>query len=66
MNPIDWTNAFERFAGKWVALKDDHQTVVASGDSLKEAKQAAIAKGYSHPIVTRMPKTLRSFIGASV
>jgi hypothetical protein len=63
MNPPDWTRAFKKHAGKWVAFKSDHQTVVAAGDTLKSARKAAAEKGCNDPIMTRMPKTLRNFIG---
>ena len=63
MSAIDWTDAFEKYRGKWVAFKSDHKTVVGSGDSLKAAKKAAAEKGCDNAIITRMPSTLRNFIG---
>ena len=63
MTPLDWTDAFEKYRGKWVAFKSDHQTVIGSGDSLRAAKRAASEKGCSDPIITRLPKTLRNFVG---
>ena len=63
MPAIDWTDAFEKYRGKWVAFKSDHQTVIGSGDSLEAAERAANENGCTNPIVTRLPKTLRNFIG---
>ena len=63
MTPLDWTDAFEKYRGKWVAFKSDHETVIGSGDSLRAAKRAASEKGFSNPIITRLPKTLRNFVG---
>ncbi len=59
----DWTDAYRKHAGKWVAFKSDQETVAGSGDSLKEARNEAINNGCSHPFMMRMPKVLRNFIG---
>jgi hypothetical protein len=64
MSPaIDWTDAFEKHRGKWVAFKSDRQTVAGYGDSLKAAKKDAAGKGCRNPIITRMPSELQHFIG---
>jgi hypothetical protein len=55
---IDWTEIYTKYKGRWVALKDDEQTVVGSGDSVREALDQARAHGYDDPIVTRMPEDL--------
>jgi len=47
-NAIDWTHLSENYRGKWVALADDQRTVIATGDTAKEAHEAA-AKS---PVVT--------------
>lgn len=60
---IDWTPLFEQYKGLWVALKDDEQTVVGSGDSAREALDEARANGYEQPILTRMPEALIPFVG---
>ena len=59
----DWTDAYRKHAGKWVAFKKDQQTVAGSGDSLKEARNEAISNGCTDPFMMRMPKVLRNFIG---
>ena len=64
MKALDRTSMAKKYAGKWVALKADRKTVIASGKSLKNTFKAAKAKGYSEPILTRMPSTVRSFIGS--
>jgi predicted RNase H-like HicB family nuclease len=42
----DWSKIYQKYKGLWVALKDDEETVVGSGATLKEAiekaKKAAI------------------------
>ena len=37
----DWTHLFENYRGKWVVLADDEVTVRASGDTAREAYDAA-------------------------
>ncbi|MDD5356586.1 MAG: DUF5678 domain-containing protein [Candidatus Pacebacteria bacterium] len=61
---INWTHLIEKYKGMWVALKDDETSVVASGKTAKEAFQAALKKGYSHPLLTRVPDKLTAFVGA--
>lgn len=60
---IDWTKIYNKYKGLWVALKDDETTVVASGNTAKEALQNSIKKGHINPILTRMPKKIMSYVG---
>ncbi len=60
---IDWTNIYEKYKGLWVALKDDEQSVVGSGNTAKEALLKAQRNGHQEPILTRMPKELVTFVG---
>jgi Family of unknown function (DUF5678) len=64
MRPLDRTQIAKRFGGKWIAFKADRKTVVATGTTVRGALEAARTKGYSQPVITRMPKTLRSFVGS--
>ena len=61
---IDWTPIFEKYKGLWVALKEDEQTVVGSGNSAREALDQARENGCEEPILTRMPEELIPFVGA--
>lgn len=63
MAAIDWSKIFEKYKGLWVALADDEETVVGSGKTLDVALTAAAAKGHEHPIVTRMPDELVTYVG---
>jgi hypothetical protein len=63
MQPLDRTAMAKKHAGKWVALKQDRQTVIASGTSVKEALSGARRKGVDHPVLTRMPRVIRHFVG---
>lgn len=59
----DWSKIYEQYKGLWVALKDDEETVVGSGSTLKEAVEKAKEAGYPDPIVMRVPQKLMYFIG---
>ena len=63
--PIDWTKIYKEYKGLWVAIKDDQITVIASGKSLVEALDNSKKKGYTNPILTRMPDELVAFAGAN-
>jgi len=60
---IDWTKIYKKYKGLWVALKSDEKTVIATGKSAKEAWDVAQKKGFSKPIITRMPPKLISYVG---
>jgi hypothetical protein len=59
----DWTKLYKQYRGQWVALKDDEQTVVGSGETAKQALAESRKQGYEQPILTRMPTDLTPFIG---
>jgi hypothetical protein len=46
-----------------VALKDDEETVIASGETLEEAQERATEKGAEDPIFTRVPEESLPFVG---
>ncbi|KKW22195.1 MAG: hypothetical protein UY65_C0030G0004 [Parcubacteria group bacterium GW2011_GWA2_51_12] len=60
---IDWTQIYEKYKGLWIALKDDEQTVVASGKTAKEAWDRAQEKGYKKPILSNVPERLSTYVG---
>ena len=60
---IDWTNIYKKYKGLWVALKSDEKTVISSGKTAKEAWDVAQKKGFSKPIITKMPPKLISYVG---
>jgi hypothetical protein len=64
-NAIDWTHLSENYRGKWVALAEDDTTVVAVGDTAKEAYEAA-AKKPGHHFLYQVPATLDLFVGYAV
>lgn len=60
---IDWTNIYKKYKGLWVALKNDEKTVVASGKTAKEAWVKAQKRGFTKPILSRMPTKLIPYVG---
>lgn len=60
---IDWTKIYEQYKGLWVALKEDEQTVIASGRTAKEAWDRAQQNGYKKPILSNVPEKLSTYVG---
>ena len=60
----DWSKIYKKYKGLGVAFLDDEMTVVGSGKTLKETLLKAQKRGYSSPIVSRMPKTLDAYAGS--
>ena len=56
---------WEKYKGLWVAMKDDQQTVVASGQTLKAVLDEARQKGYDNPIMEHMPLKMYESIGGA-
>ena len=59
---IDLSVALRKYSNKWLALKPNSNSVVASGKELKKVIQAAKEKGVVHPVVTRAPKNYGAYI----
>lgn len=59
----DWTKLYKKYKGLWVALAKDEETPLGSGQTLKEALEEARKKGYTDPIMTRMPANLHAYVG---
>jgi len=59
---LDWTKLFKKYKGLWVALLDDEKTVVESGTTAASALKQSQFKGYSIPILTRIPDSLSAFV----
>jgi hypothetical protein len=63
MIPLNRASMAKKYKGKWVALKADRKTVVASGNSVQSVQKSALEKGCKEPIITRMPKSPKQFVG---
>ncbi len=61
---IDWTKIYKKYKGLWVALKEDKKTVVASGKTVKEVMAKSQRKGFSQPILFRVPIKIIPDIGS--
>jgi len=55
---IDRSKVWQTHKGKWVAFKEDMETVIASAATLKEARKKAAEQGHPHPIFEKMPQDL--------
>jgi hypothetical protein len=64
-NAIDWTHLSENYRGKWVALAEDLTTVLATGDTAKEAYEQAAKKPGRH-FLYQVPATLDLFVGYAI
>lgn len=60
---IDWTKICKKYKGLWVGLKDDEKTVVASGRTVKEVLKKAEQKGFSKPILFKVPVEVIPYVG---
>lgn len=60
---IDRTPLIKKYGGKWIAFKHDRITVLAVGDTAIGVLEEARSKGYQDPIITRMPRKIRAFVG---
>lgn len=60
---IDWSEIYKKYKGQWVALENDEVTVIASGETAKEAWDKAKKKGFSIPILAKMPAEITTYIG---
>ncbi|MFA6006108.1 MAG: DUF5678 domain-containing protein [Candidatus Paceibacterota bacterium] len=61
---MDWTKIYKKYKGQWIALASDEITVIANGDTAKEALGKANERGYSNPILNRVPSEFITFAGA--
>ena len=60
---MNWTHIMKKYAGKWVAIKDDLKTVISSASTAREALKKAQLKGVFQPYLNFIPRTLNAFAG---
>ncbi len=63
MKVIDWTKIYKKYKGQWVALKDDEQTVVSYGTTVKKVMEQSRKKGFETPILFKVPTKIMPFVG---
>lgn len=56
-------NLIKRFGGKWVALKPDTESVLASGKSAQKVYKEAQKKGVKIPTLFKVPTRYIPYIG---
>lgn len=54
-----------KYAGKWVAWSGDGITIVASGNTIREAREGAKKKGEEKPWLDKIPDANIRFGGAA-
>lgn len=52
---INWLPIYKKYKGRWIALKSDEKTVVASGIKAKDVYKKAIESGLKDPILSYVP-----------
>lgn len=62
---INWTKIYNTYKGKWIALKSDEKTVIASGPNAASVHKKAIKIGFKNPILSYVPTKLVSRIGSA-
>ncbi len=62
MEGINFAHIFEKYKGLWVALTKDHQ-VISAEKTAKETYQEAQEKGYTDPILFKVPTEDMPFVG---
>ena len=61
---INWMKIMKKYAGLWVAMKQDEETVITSAKNARKAFQDAKEKGYARPILVRIPKEVVNYVGS--
>lgn len=54
---------FRKYRGRWVALAADDVTVIASGATAREARDAALKKTAAQHFLLRVPEKVELLIG---
>ena len=63
---IDWTNIYNTYKGRWVALEEDEITVRGSGKTAKQALEQANRNGLERPILFRVPTKIIPYVGSAL
>lgn len=53
----------KEFSGQWIAWNHSETKIVANGPTFAEAKEAAEKAGERHPILEKVPRADRRFVG---
>ena len=61
MKIVDWTAAYAKYKGLWVALDSDNETVVGKGATAEQALMEARTKGFAEAALTYIPHEAVAF-----
>ena len=64
MKVISWVDIFDKYKGLWVALKDDHKTVVASSKNPTVVYEEALKLGIKIPYLFKVPQESLPYVGS--
>jgi len=59
----DFREIYKKYRGQWVALGNDHISVVAAAPTLREARQRANKLGFAGATMSKIPADLKIFVG---
>lgn len=62
MKTKDYSEILKGYEKKWVALSNDETTVIAAGNTLKQAKEHAFEKGENHPVLIKVSDSSTSYL----
>ena len=64
MNAIkDWTHICREYRGRWVALADDEETVIAAAGDVPSVLALSAERGHRDPLLFRVPDEIVDFVG---
>jgi len=63
MKGTNLTHIQKKYPGKWVALNENLDTVVAFGKDAMTAYQKAIIKGDKKPTLFKVPQKIAPYVG---
>lgn len=60
---MNWEKIYAKYAGLWIAMKDDEETVIDSARTARSVLRKARDKGFENPLLNYIPKKVTPFIG---
>lgn len=51
-----------QYQNQWVAIAEPERKIVGSGDTARQAKEEAVARGYSDAALFRVPPAGKSYV----
>jgi hypothetical protein len=59
----DWSVMCAEYRGRWVALADDEETVIAAGSDVPAVLALSAQRGHADPLLFRVPNEIVDFAG---